>query len=408
MKIQKLFPILTGTLLLLSACNGVSVVPIENTPQPATATVSTAIPSETATATMTEIATETSIPVTETPTMQATRPAQCSNSAEFVSDVSIPDGTVLPDSSGFVKTWRVKNTGTCTWDSRYILVFTDGTLMMLVDRVPLPASVAPGQSIDLSLDMTSPIYPGAYESDWKFQAPDGSRFGVGKRDSPLWVKIVVGQQEGTSISGFVYQDRNGNSKYDFDDQLIASREVWLQQGGCELGGSRIVNGVSGGDGRYTITGNFSGKYCLSLKRPDETVYTLNVSVTTGQHLDSADMQDAIPNLVISGKVWNDSSQPNGIQQPGEANLPGVTVLLDLGPCDNPISLVPVSVITDAQGNFSFDSLYGGTYCVSIRAGEGGNATILESGTWTTPASGSQQITMRPGEPKSVSFGWQYK
>jgi len=308
----------------------------------------------------------------------------------------------------FVKTWRVKNTGTCTWDSLYSLVFTDGTLFSSSDRFTLPFVVAPGQSTDLSLDMTSPIYPGTYESDWKIQGPDGIKFGVGKKDSPLWVKIIVGQQGSTSVSGFVYQDRNGNSKYDFDDQLMASREVRLQQGSCDLGGARIASGVSGGDGRYTITGNFSGKYCLSLQRPDETVYTFNISVTTGQRFDGADMQDAIPNLVISGKVWNDTSQPDGVQQSAEPNLSGVTVLLDLGPCANPLSLVPVAIVTDAQGNFSFGSLYGGTYCVSIRAGEGSNVSILGSGAWTTPANGIQQITIRPGEQKSVSFGWQYK
>jgi len=308
----------------------------------------------------------------------------------------------------FVKTWRFKNTGTCTWDSRYSLIFTGGTLMMPVDRIILPFVVAPGQTTDLSLDMTSPIYPGAYESDWKFQSPNGIKFGVGKKDSPLWVKIVVGQQGSTSISGYVYQDRNGNSKYDFDDQLMAGREVRVQQGSCELGGAQLASGVSGGDGRYTITGNFNGKYCLNLQRPDETVYTFNISVTSGQRFDGADMQDAIPNLVISGKVWNDTSQPDGSQQSTEPNLSGVTVFLDLGPCSNPISLVPVSTITDALGNFSFGSLYGGTYCVRIRAGDGSNINILGSGAWTTPANGSQQITMRPGEQKSVSFGWQYK
>ncbi|HKJ37198.1 MAG TPA: NBR1-Ig-like domain-containing protein, partial [Anaerolineales bacterium] len=287
MKHFKLLSIFTGVLIFLSACNSVPSLPIENTQQPATLTVNSPVPSATMESMATEIITPTAIPATATVT--STSPTQCTNAAEFISDVSIPDGTNLMTDTDFVKTWRVKNTGTCTWDSRYSLVFTDGTLFSSYDRITLPFVVAPGQTADLSLDMTSPIYPGVYESDWKFQAPNGIKFGVGKKDSPLWVKITVGQQGGTTISGFVYQDRNGNSKYDFDDQLMASREVWLQQGSCELGGPRTASGVSGGDGRYTITGNFSGKYCVSLKRPDETVYTLNVSVTSGQRFDGADM-----------------------------------------------------------------------------------------------------------------------
>ena len=394
--------------MAISACSLPNSVPVESGTT-VTPIVATAMPTNTSIAvTPTNMVTATVAPTLTPPISTSLGTGTCVNSAAFVSDVSIPDGTNLMTDTNFVKTWRVKNTGTCTWDGSYKLVFTDGTLFSGYDRIFLPFVVAPGQTTDLSLDMTSPIYPGAYESDWKFQSPNGIKFGVGKKDSPLWVKIVVGQQGGTSISGYVYQDRNGNAKYDFDDQLMASREVRLQQGACELGGSRIASGVSGGDGRYTITGNFNGKYCLSLLRPDETVYTFNISVTTGQRFDGADIQDAIPNLVISGKVWNDTSQPDGAQQSTEPNLSGVTVLLDLGPCTNPISLVPVSTITDSQGGFSFGSLYGGTYCVRVRAGEGGNVTILGSGTWTAPANGIQQVTIRSGEQKSVSFGWVYK
>ena len=392
----------------IAACSLPSTVPAD-TGATATLVVNTALPTETPVAVSpTGAVTITAAPTLTPVTGSSSGTGACSNSAEFISDVSIPDGTNFMPDTGFVKTWRVKNTGTCTWDSRYSLVFTDGTLFSAYERISLPFVVVPGQTTDLSLDMTSPIYPGAYESDWKLQSPNGIRFGVGKKDSPIWVKVTVGQQGGTTISGFVYQDRNGNSKYDFDDQLMANREIWLQQGGCELGGSHLASGISGSDGRYTITGNFSGKYCLSLQRPDETVYTFNISVAAGQRFDGADMQDAIPNLVVSGKVWDDSPQPDGAQQAAEPNLSGVTVLLDLGPCASPISLAPVSIIADAQGNFSFGSLYGGTYCISVRAGEGSNANVLGSGSWTTPANGSQQITIRPGEQKTVNFGWQFK
>lgn len=416
MKGLKLHIFILFILMALSACALPNPAPVENTEATATPVVNTGLPTETpialsptSTAAITAAVTLTAAP-TLTPTIVSSSGA-CINSAEFISDVSIPDGSSLTPDTDFVKTWRVKNTGTCIWDQRYSLVFTDGTLFSSYDRLALPFVVAPGQSIDLSLDMTSPIYPGAYESDWKFQAPNGSKFGVGKKDSPLWVKIVIAFPDTTTISGFVYQNLNGNSKYDFDDQLMANREVWLQQGSCEAGGARLASAKSGNDGRYTITGSFSGNYCLTLQRPDETVYSLNISVTPGQHFDGADMQDAIPNLVISGSIWNDSSQPDGIQQTNEPNLSGVTVLLQIGPCaslPSPNSPVPIAVTTDSQGKFSFGSLYGGTYCVSVPTGGGNNAAILGLGVWTAPVNGSQQITIRIGEQKSVNFGWQYK
>jgi hypothetical protein len=401
---------LLSIVALISACSAPTTVP--TVVAEATATVSTAPPTDTPIADApTSTATATTVPAATATTVSSSGTGACVNAAEFVADVSIPDGSVFAPEIAFVKTWRVKNTGTCTWDHRYSLVFVDGTLLTPYDHLALPFVTAPGQTLDLSLDMTAPIYPGAYESHWKFQAPNGGKFGVGKKDSPLWVKLVIASPDATTISGFVYQDLNGNSKYDFDDQLMANREVWLQQGSCNLNGARLASAISGSDGRYLIAGNFNGAYCLSLPRPDGTVYTLNLSVTIGQVFSAADMQDAVPNAVISGNVWNDTGQPDGVQQLGEPNLAGVTVLLQLGPCASLPSLnspVPIAATTDAQGKFSFGSLYGGTYCVSVPTGYGNNAAILASGAWTMPAYGSHQITVQAGGQISVSFGWQYR
>ena len=41
----------------------------------------------------------------------------CRNGMQFVSDVSIPDRTVLLPNMSATKTWNIQNTGTCTWDS---------------------------------------------------------------------------------------------------------------------------------------------------------------------------------------------------------------------------------------------------------------------------------------------------
>ncbi len=400
MKSQKFLPMIAGVLLMLSACNGVSSVPMENTQQSATVTVNTPVPSETMEPTATEIVTETAV----------TQSAQCMDSALFVSDVSIPDGTVMSDSVAFVKTWRVKNTGTCTWNNSYSLVFTDGTLMMPVDRVPITATVTPGQTIDLSLDMTSPIYPGAYESDWKFQSPDGSRFGVGKKDSPLWVKITIGSvQPYNVIAGYVYMDLNDNQRYDYtDDQLMANRTVQLQRGNCTQGGAVLTTAVSGSDGRYTLSWNFSDTLCVALQGNQvmDDVGSVNLTNPNGTTT-MIDLRAATPDASITGRVWDDTTEPDGSQQAGEASLSGVNVLIQKGPCGD-LNSVPVAIMTDSQGNFQFTQLYGGTYCISIHAGEGSNVNILKSGTWTTPANGIQQDTIRPGEQKSVSFGWQYK
>src|SRR5512138_45349 len=50
----------------------------------------------------------------------------CTNSASFVADVTIPDYTHLDSKEAFTKTWRVKNSGTCSWTSNYKAVYARG------------------------------------------------------------------------------------------------------------------------------------------------------------------------------------------------------------------------------------------------------------------------------------------
>src|SRR5215216_5539815 len=43
----------------------------------------------------------------------------CNNNV-FEGDVTIPDGTIMKPGEDFVKTWAVRNTGSCTWDEGYV------------------------------------------------------------------------------------------------------------------------------------------------------------------------------------------------------------------------------------------------------------------------------------------------
>lgn len=46
--------------------------------------------------------------------------------AQFVKDVTIPDGTLLSPVQTFYKTWRLKNVGTCTWSGYSVVFDQDG------------------------------------------------------------------------------------------------------------------------------------------------------------------------------------------------------------------------------------------------------------------------------------------
>ena len=83
--------------------------------------------------------------------------------AGFVMDVTVPDGTTLAVNTPFTKTWRLKNIGTCTWTTAYSLVYVNGDMMSAPPSVPMPTTVAPGATVDISAQMiptrrTTPVY----------------------------------------------------------------------------------------------------------------------------------------------------------------------------------------------------------------------------------------------------------
>ncbi|VUZ85956.1 HEAT repeat protein [Candidatus Methylomirabilis lanthanidiphila] len=97
------------------------------------------------------------------------------NSATFVSDVTIPDGTVVNAGQRFTKTWRVKNSGSTSWNG-YSLTFSGGDKMGTSTSVAVPTTT-PGAMVDISVPMIAPTEPGPHRGDWRMRAADGAPFG---------------------------------------------------------------------------------------------------------------------------------------------------------------------------------------------------------------------------------------
>lgn len=121
------------------------------------------------------------------------QPGTPCNRAEFVNDVTVPDGTVFLPGDTFVKTWRLRNSGSCTWTTDYVVVFDTGDAMGGPATFPIStASVPPGAEVDLSINLTAPESPGTYRGNWKLRNPAGEVFGTGSQgDAPFWVEIKV-------------------------------------------------------------------------------------------------------------------------------------------------------------------------------------------------------------------------
>ncbi len=131
---------------------------------------------------------------TPTPTAASATPtAACTDKAAFLADVTVRDNTSFSPGTAFVKTWRLLNTGTCTWTTSYALIFAGGERLGGPTEAALPAAVAPGTTVDLSVSLTAPTTPGAYAAQWQLRNAAGAPFGIGANaDQAFWVRIVVG------------------------------------------------------------------------------------------------------------------------------------------------------------------------------------------------------------------------
>jgi len=120
--------------------------------------------------------------------------------ARHVKDVTIADGTELLPNTPFVKTWKLRNEGEGAWPAgcRLLFISRKGDRMGGPDSVPVAGEgvvIAPGQEVEISVNLVAPSEPGRYASYYKLVTPEGYRFG-----QRLWVSIAVSGSSSSSSS----------------------------------------------------------------------------------------------------------------------------------------------------------------------------------------------------------------
>lgn len=98
------------------------------------------------------------------------------DSALFLEDVSIPDGAVVSPGQTFLKSWRVRNTGSSDWRSGYQLVHSDDERMGAPESVPVAYTRA-GEEAVISVSLQAPQASGVHRSTWRLRNPQGDFFG---------------------------------------------------------------------------------------------------------------------------------------------------------------------------------------------------------------------------------------
>ena len=147
------------------------------------------------------------------------------NDVRFIKDVTVDDGTKFLPGESFTKVWRLKNVGSCTWNTSYGVTFDSGDSMEAPVTVYLPGDVAPGQEVDVAVAMKAPTGAGTYRGNWKMRDQGGAKFGL-----VFYVEIVsqplatnTPTATGTPVPG-------ATVKYDFVDEMCSA--TWTSEAGA--------------------------------------------------------------------------------------------------------------------------------------------------------------------------------
>ena len=130
-------------------------------------------------------------------TLQIRPERGCVDRAAFIADITIQDNTVIPAGTKFTKTWRLKNVGTCTWTTQYLLQIYGKSSGTEADWIALHQNVEPQHTIDLSIELPAPLVEGVARWEAVLKNEFGDSFGLGSGPytdmfgKPFWVQIIV-------------------------------------------------------------------------------------------------------------------------------------------------------------------------------------------------------------------------
>ena len=214
-------------------------------------------------------------------------PTAACDAAQFVSDVTVPDGTGFTGGATFTKTWRLKNAGTCTWNSSYALAFDSGDQMGGPASQPLSGSVAPGATVDVSVNLQAPSADGNYTGIWGMKNPSGARFpvigGISGRSFTVVIKVGSGAASASITPGGPSVTPDPNVKFAVTNVSFSNT--------CSAGKFNFV---------VSITTNKAGTVTYTWKRSDGGTDTTSPHTLT---FASAGTQTINYDWSTSGTLW---------------------------------------------------------------------------------------------------------
>ena len=248
-----------------------------------------------------------SIPTPLPPAVPLPTSTGCQDAAEYIGDDGL-DGTTYAPNTAFTKTWTVKNTGTCTWDSEYLVYQISGAFMTQQPGywlVPPENTIEPGQTVDIHVGMTSPPTKGNYKSYWGLKNEAGE---------------IIPVEGGVDGNSFYVEIKVNDGSVDTGAVTATAIDIVPEQGSgdaCKAASTYFVHAYISTDGSTTVSyeiGSSAGQISAGNFEDENGQYSY---VTRELVFDKADTKlvnlrfvgpypypdDITVNLRVNGGAW---------------------------------------------------------------------------------------------------------